>query len=176
MNLKVQSKLQNMKFKLFWIFTLILISSCRPKIDQIYNLQVLTDSLKFLVNNTYKPGFGDFMSGIQVHHAKLWFAGMEKNWKLADFESKEIRELTFNIQKYNSDRPESNLVGILNPSLDNLQEAIKSKSVILFNKEFISLTNSCNKCHNDVHYSFNVIKIPSSPPFSNQEFKPVTDY
>lgn len=32
------------------------------------------------------------MSGIQVHHAKLWFAGEAGNWGLSDFETKEIRE------------------------------------------------------------------------------------
>ena len=32
------------------------------------------------------PGFEEFMSNIQAHHAKLWFAGQNHNWKLADFE------------------------------------------------------------------------------------------
>ena len=48
----------------------------------------------------YTPGLGEFMSGIQVHHEKLWFAGKAGNWQLADFETGEIRETIDDIQKY----------------------------------------------------------------------------
>ena len=39
------------------------------------------------------------MSGIQVHHEKLWFAGTAKNWRLADFEIHEIMEAVDDIAK-----------------------------------------------------------------------------
>jgi len=42
-------------------------------------LQRKVDSLQIAVNNVYKPGFGEFMLQIQVHHAKLWFAGKNEN-------------------------------------------------------------------------------------------------
>ena len=32
----------------------------------------------------YTPGLGELMSLQQMRHAKLWFAGQEKNWPLAD--------------------------------------------------------------------------------------------
>ena len=32
------------------------------------------------------------MGGIQTHHAKLWFAGLNNNWKLAEYEIDEIKE------------------------------------------------------------------------------------
>ena len=55
-------------------------------------LQGRIDSLQHKLDDVYKPGLGEFMSGIQVHHAKLWFAGSAGNWKLADFEIGEITE------------------------------------------------------------------------------------
>ena len=32
------------------------------------------------------------MGGIQTHHAKLWFAGINDNWKLAQYEIDEFKE------------------------------------------------------------------------------------
>lgn len=73
------------------LFTFGLIS-CNQQTDQIQFLQKRVDSLDHKVAGTYKPGFGEFMSDIQVHHNKLWFAGQNQNWKLADFEIHEIME------------------------------------------------------------------------------------
>lgn len=55
-------------------------------------LQAKIDSLQARLDDTYKPGLGEFMMGIQEHHAKLWFAGINKNWQLANFEVHEIGE------------------------------------------------------------------------------------
>ena len=38
------------------------------------------------------PGVGEVMFGVQVHFAKLYFAGEARNWKLAEFEMDEIKE------------------------------------------------------------------------------------
>ena len=67
-------------------------------------LQNRVDSLEQKLAHTYKPGFGEFMSGIQIHHAKLWFAGQNQNWPLADFEIHEIEEALEDIQKFCIDR------------------------------------------------------------------------
>jgi hypothetical protein len=72
--------------------------------------------------------------------------------------------------QYSSDRPESKLVPILNTPLDSLNASIAKKDAAGFNKNFILLTNTCNNCHTAVHYDFNRVKIPTTPPFSNQEF------
>jgi hypothetical protein len=47
-------------------------------------LQNRIDSLEQKLNETYKPGFGEFMSNIQVHHEKLWFAGRTRtgSWQI----------------------------------------------------------------------------------------------
>ncbi len=136
-------------------------------------LEARVDSLEKKLANTYRPGFGEFMSSIQVHHAKLWFAGMHGNWDLADFEIHEIMENLDDIKAYQSDRPESRSLFMLDPALDTLNASIRAKDPVRFRRAFELLTTSCNNCHKEVNYSFNEVRIPDSPPFSNQSFRPV---
>ena len=51
------------------------------------------------LSNAYKPGFGEIMNSVQINHSKLWFAGTNKNWKLAEFEVHEIMELLDDVTK-----------------------------------------------------------------------------
>jgi hypothetical protein len=139
--------------------------------NNIVQLQHRIDSLQKKIDDAYKPGLGEFMSGIQVHHAKLWFAGENSNWKLADFEIHEIMEAVEDIQHYAADREEVKELPMLQPALDSVNDAINKKDENLFRKDFIILTNTCNNCHRTVHYEFNMVKIPETAPYSNQEFE-----
>lgn len=130
------------------------------------------DSLEQQLANAYKPGLGEFMTAIQEHHAKLWFAGQNENWKLADFEMKEIGESITDIKQFNQDRKEIEKIGILQPALDSVAAALSAKDKNRFITGFKLLTNSCNNCHKANDFEFNVVKIPESQTFSNQEFKP----
>lgn len=134
-------------------------------------LQTRIDSLESKLANTYKPGFGEFMSSIQVHHAKLWFAGQSQNWKLADFEINEIKESLEGIKEYCTDRTETKSIDMIAPSMDSLSNAIEHQDMAQFNKRYLVLTSNCNNCHHATNHAFNVIKVPSNPPFSNQDFK-----
>jgi len=134
-------------------------------------LQAKVDSLNKQLAQTYKPGLGEFMSVIQVHHAKIYFAGKNENWPLADFEIGEIKESIEGINKFCTDRPEIKSLPIIYPALDSVNNAIKSKNSLRFEKSFVLLTNSCNSCHQTTNHAFNVIKVPEIPPFSNQDFK-----
>jgi len=134
-------------------------------------LQAQVDSLNKKLAQTYRPGLGEFMMGIQVHHAKIWYAGKNQNWALANFEVGEIKETLEDVKQYCYDRPEVKSLPIIYPALDSLSNAIKAKSPQAFEKSFVLLTNSCNTCHQSTHHEFNVIKTPETPPFTNQEFK-----
>ncbi|HTL82968.1 MAG TPA: hypothetical protein VL651_14745 [Bacteroidia bacterium] len=129
------------------------------------------DSLQTKLDESYKPGLGEFMSGIQIHHNKLWFAGENQNWDLADFEIKEIIESIDDIKKYCADRKEVGMISMINSPLDSVNFSIEKKDSALFRRSFISLTNTCNTCHQDNGFGFNKVKIPDQPPFSNQDFK-----
>src|SRR6266850_905502 len=125
------------------ILFLIMITACDQSGNKLQQMQTRLDSLQKELNNSYKPGFGEFMSSVQVHHAKLWFAGINENWKLAEFEIHEIQEALESIQKFNSDRPESKVIGMLNPAIDSVSNAIREQSQYAFKSSFILLTNTC---------------------------------
>lgn len=148
----------------------LLIFSCNSKANNTQQLQTQIDSLQKKLNKTYKPGLGEFMSGIQVHHAKLWFAGQNENWKLADFELHEILEALDDIKSFNTDRPEIKSLKMIYAPLDSLNKSVQEKNLSSFKSNFTLLTTTCNSCHRDTDHGFNVIKIPTTPPFSNQEF------
>ncbi|MEO8712454.1 MAG: hypothetical protein ABI405_10045 [Parafilimonas sp.] len=156
--------------KIIFIFVMITFAACHNTYVPNKDLQSQIDSLQSQINSAYKPGLGEFMSGIQVHHEKLWFAGNAQNWRLADFEIHEIMEAVDDIKKYASDRPETKDIIMLQPAIDSLNESIQQKNVQSFKQSFLMLTNSCNNCHKEVNYNFNKIKIPDTPPFSNQVF------
>jgi hypothetical protein len=151
--------------------TVLLISACNQSGDN-HQLQAKIDTLQAKLNDAYKPGLGEFMMSIQEHHAKLWFAGTNKNWKLADFEVHEIGETLDDIKKYCTDRYEVKSIGIIDPAINNINTAIQKKDEARFKSGFTELTNDCNSCHKDNQHGFNVITIPTTPPVTNQEFKP----
>jgi len=160
-----------MKITFYFLVFIFLASACKQQTESTRALQTRIDSLEKKLATTYKPGFGEFMSSIQVHHAKLWFAGKNQNWELADFEMHEISETLDAIQQYQTEREESKKVGMLKPSLDAVKDAIEKKDPTLFNSSYLLLTSSCNNCHKAVNFGFNVVKVPDTPPFSNQAFK-----
>lgn len=156
--------------KLFFISGIFLFS-CNTSSSNS-QLQKKVDSLQAQLNNAYKPGLGEFMSQIQVHHAKLWFAGKYGNWPLADFEVGEIQEALTDIPKFCSDRPEIKSIGIIDPAIDSISAAIKAKDEKRFDSSFTLLTATCNDCHKATNHGFNLIKIPETPPVTNQVFQP----
>jgi hypothetical protein len=160
-----------MKNILLLVPLVILMVSCNDQQRTIHLLQAKIDSLQKKTGG-YKPGLGEFMSSIQVHHEKLWFAGINQNWKLADFEINEIKEAIEDIQNYCTDRPERTSLPMIDAPIDSISRAIQQNDETLFKMQFITLTNTCNNCHKATDHGFNVIKLPDSPPFSNQEFKP----
>lgn len=150
---------------------IVLVIACNNTApDQAKELQTRIDSLEKKLNDAYKPGFGEFMSGIQAHHTKLWFAGKNENWKLADFEVHEIMEAIEDIQKYETERSESQMIGMINPALDSVNEAIRSENPEKFRSSFTLLTNTCNNCHKTANFGFNKVQIPETEPFPNQDF------
>ena len=158
--------------KKIWLLIGIVFSfSCNQRSPAERALQSRVDSLEKQLARTYKPGFGEFMTGIQAHHSKLWFAGQNQNWPLAEFEIEEIQETVADIQEYETDRPESKLIGMIVPAIDSVNAAIQQKNPVLFKSSFVKLTSTCNDCHRAAKFAFNVVKIPETAPFSNQDFK-----
>jgi hypothetical protein len=170
-NIAIHKKRQ-IKMRKFVLLLLIpVFYACTDSSHQLKTMQAKIDELDRKLADSYKPGFGEFMGNIQVHHAKLWFAGINNNWRLADFELHEIQESLQDLEKYQTGRNEIKSLPMIYPALDSLNEVIKKQDLVKFKKSFNTLTNTCNKCHKAVNYEFNDVKIPDTPPFTNQLFK-----
>jgi len=159
-----------MKRILTVLFAFGLFSCNRPE-DNTTVLQNRIDSLENKLAKTYKPGMGEFMSDIQAHHLKLWFAGQNQNWKLADFEVSQITGTIEDIKNYQAQQKESKMMGMIRPALDSINNAIQQKNPVLFKSSYALLTNACNNCHRTTNVEFNVVITPETQPFSNQDFK-----
>ncbi|MDX1270872.1 hypothetical protein [Bizionia paragorgiae] len=159
--------------QLLLILLTLSLFSCNTENDNTKILQKRIDSLETKLADTYKPGFGDFMGTMQTHHSKLWFAGQNKNWDLADFEVHELEGTIENILKYQAGRKESQLIETLSPALDSIENAIDKKDYDAFEKSYRSLTIACNTCHKATGYEFNRVKIPEISTWSNQDFSPL---
>jgi len=156
---------------LFCFVMLLILSACSEDSDRLANLENRVSELEKKTDDSYRPGFGEFMGNIQVHHAKLWFAGTNSNWALADFEVSEIKETLENLKKYQAARVETKSLPMIEPVLESVAGAIKKQEKNEFKKMFTTLTETCNQCHRAVDYPFNDVKIPDRPPFGNQVFK-----
>ncbi|HZV12860.1 MAG TPA: hypothetical protein VFA55_06555 [Candidatus Kapabacteria bacterium] len=135
-------------------------------------ITALIDSLQDAV----KPGLGEYMNDMQVHHAKLWFAGTDNNWGLAKYELGEMDELMGNIiEEY----PTHKGIAIANimkairntqlPELDSVIE--KHGPVDKFQTSFKELNAACNGCHGATGHIFIKIQPPLTPPITNQDYE-----
>lgn len=151
-----------------YLFTLSFLSiliSCTPN-KQDTKEQIISPE----TSSVYQPGFGDFMHSIQNHHNKLWFAGINENWDLAEFEIHELEELFEDIRTFHTNREETKMLPIIEPSLEQIDKAIEHRNTEAFKKAYTAFTNACNQCHRATQHEYIKIIIPLHPTFSNQDF------
>ena len=124
------------------------------------------------------PGVGTIMSSVQLHFAKLYFAGKAQNWQLAEFELHEVEE---NLDKAVTLRPEeqgTNLVGLNDgfkqTQLAALNRAAQNKDWSAFQSAYTEAIGVCNGCHEETTRPFIVITVPAAPPVPNQQWEPPT--
>ncbi|HEY2649899.1 MAG TPA: hypothetical protein VGI38_11940 [Puia sp.] len=160
-----------MRIILLAIFVYSLTACNQQPPDTSRQLQNQIDSLRNKITHAYVPGVGEFMSSIQMHHAKLWFAGKNENWELANFEMEEIQESLDDIQQYCADSPSIKPLPMIFLPLDSVKRAISEKNISMFKTSFNLLTNTCNNCHRAASHAFNVIRVPDREPVTNQIFE-----
>ncbi len=153
------------------VLCMLICTGCTRESERMRTIEARLDSLEQKLNESYKPGFGEFMSNIQVHHAKLWFAGKSENWALAEFEVHEISESITALRTHRAERRETQILHVLTPSLDNVRDAVKRQDPALFRESFAHLTQACNDCHRATDFGFNIVRVPNTAPFSNQAFR-----
>jgi len=134
-----------------------------------------TDKLgKRTPENRYVVGLGEIMTVTQMRHAKLWFAGNARNWRLAEYELDELEEGFDDVIKYHPTLNTFPIASLLNVFTDQpltaLKDAIESEDDQRFSDAFSELTAACNSCHQAVNREYIVIKTPSVSPVVNQRY------
>ncbi len=124
-----------------------------------------------VVSQPYAPRLGDIMGATQLRYFKLWYAGAEKNWGLADYELGQIRESFGDAMTYYPGLPISDMTTLAKPAAA-IDAAIKAKDSERFASAFRALTTAYNTCHHAQGVGFITIKVPNTSPFSNQVFTP----
>jgi len=119
----------------------------------------------------YVPHLGDIMSGTQMRHFKLSFAGKLRNWPLAAYELGQIKESFQDAATLYPGIPITDMTIMADP-VRQLSEAIEAKDGSKFDRAFAALTDGCNACHRAIDRGFIVVQVPTSSPFSNQVFTP----
>lgn len=124
----------------------------------------------------YVPGLGEFMTSIQLRHAKLWYAGAAGNWELASHQLHELKEVFEDTAEFSPTYKglpiEAMIKANMGKPLDDLGNAIGAKDNGAFARAFDAMTEACNICHAGTERAFIVIQRPTQPPVSNQRFAP----
>ncbi|MEO6421319.1 MAG: hypothetical protein ABIR84_01160 [Candidatus Nitrotoga sp.] len=160
----------NIFLKVSSVFLLL----CTSLAQAAHDNAVATKAELLNVNHTYTPGLGEIMVGIQLRHAKLWYAGTASNWKLAEYELEEILEGFDDAKKYQPDfkgKPIAEMIdSITSGPVEKLEQAIKVKDKTAFKKSFDGMSQACNTCHTANGYGFISIQRPTHPPLTNQRY------
>jgi hypothetical protein len=153
------------------LFSAALFAGCVNHTDEVRHLQQQVDSLRTGLNNSYKAGMGELMSNIQLHHSKLWCAGENQNWPLAEYNESLIQSAFKKIQLYHGKQAEAKAAFMIVPAMDSISKAISEKNKTSFERSFRLMTVTCNNCHAVTNHPFNVITIPTVPPVTDQDFR-----
>jgi hypothetical protein len=143
-------------------------------------LTALQDSLKRAQSDLASAkaaalGLGEYMTTIQLHSGKLWFAAKASNWELANYELDELKETMEAAKALNAEKNGVKISGVLDSVLQTqvaqLAESIKRKSPKEFQNLYDETLSACNGCHTEAGYKFIHIVRPSAPPVSNQKWE-----
>ena len=124
----------------------------------------------------YTPRLNSIMILTQLGHFKLWYAGVVKNWPLANYELEQIRA-SIDLGKTLYPNSAKSNMDTMKPEADELDKAIKAKDSAKFASAFGRLTSACNACHQATGVGFIRIRDPrlsplETSPFSNEVFPP----
>ncbi len=129
-------------------------------------------------SQAYRPGLGDLMTmTVQPRHIKLALAGREKNWPYAAYELHQLEESFERVVRYWPQWRRNPIADIMSSVTKDpmamLAQAIKNADAEQYNIAYRRLTDSCNACHQATNVGVNVIVVPDSSTFPDQDFRPV---
>ena len=143
-------------------------------------IAALKREIETLKKSAYRPELGEQMLGIQIRHARLWFAGEAQNWLLAAFELQELKEAFDAVVEQNPEhaifqpqRLADILPAMTNAPVKSLRDAIDHGSKAEFEKAFDGLSAACTGCHHAAGNDFLVIERPRTPLLDNLRVAPL---
>jgi hypothetical protein len=120
------------------------------------------------------PGLGEFMTTMQLHMGKLWFAGRANNWDLARYELDELRETMDAAQNLHSTKNGVDiskvLAAVAQSQISQLATSIEKKNQSHFTHAYDEALSACNGCHEESRHRFIKITRPTAPPVTNQKW------
>jgi len=167
------------KHSLSALFLLAAISASAAPADDKAEIAALKKQLAELAKSAYHPELGEQMLGLQIRHARLWFAGEAQNWLLAAFELQELKEAFDAVVEQNPEHATfqpQRLADVL-PAMTKapvlaLRDAIDHGSKAEFEKAYDGLTAACTQCHRAAGNDFLVIQRPKTPLLDNLSVTP----
>lgn len=138
-----------------------------------HSVDVLDARVKTLEKQ--EPGLGEYMTSIQLHMGKLWYAAKGSNWDLAAYEIGELKEALEGAQGLhavvNTIDTSTTIGSVAANQVEGMAQAVQKRDLLGFQRDYGETLKSCNQCHEMTAHGFNVITIPSSPPVFNQSWK-----
>ena len=145
----------------------VIVQGILKKTLALMSLLGLVSASGLLVNLNSTPGHAQEIKGphladlmneaMQVHHAKLWFAGHASNWALAAYEVRKIKETIVEIKETIVEIqiaspqwqrvPVGEMLTSFDSNLDAVDQAVKAKNAAKFDTAYHELTATCNACH-----------------------------
>lgn len=120
------------------------------------------------------PGLGEYMTTIQLHTGKLWFAAKASNWELAAYELHELEETMETVTKLNVEKNGVKISNVMDAMLQTqiaqLEESIKQNNQTEFQKAYDETLSACNGCHTESGHKFIQVVRPTAPPVTNQKW------
>jgi hypothetical protein len=121
------------------------------------------------------PGLGEYMTSMQLHMGKLWFAAKAGNWDLGGYEIGELKEAMEGAQGLHqmvNTIDTSTVIGSVESNqVQTMVQALQKRDLSGFQKVYGETLKSCNQCHEMTAHGFNVITVPTAPPVFNQLFR-----
>jgi hypothetical protein len=139
--------------------------------DSLKDVQQQLDQLK-----QQAPGLGEYMTTIQLHAAKVWFAVGASNWDLASYELDAMSETMDGARALHVFKNGLDISGVLESlqqtQIPLMRQAIASKTNGAFSSAYGETLDACNSCHRSAGYGFISIITPTAPPVTNQRWDP----
>jgi hypothetical protein len=110
-----------------------------------------------------QPGVGTVMIEYSHRFGTMYYAAQGGNWKLADYQLKEMTEIQEVGETTRPARAKA-LKMFEEKSLNPIGEAIKGQNLKAFNVAFQAALKACNECHVDQKFAFIRYELPKSSP------------